>query len=157
MDLVLLWLFVINLGIAFGAGVYEHRIVLPRWLPSAPVTGRHWMADAARQDDTGRRFWVFVSTLPLTLLTLLNLFAAWRSPGVLRGWWLLSALAALTDRLVTFGYFIPTLIALMAAADSPGAVAAATRWSRLNYLRHGVVLIAWLAALQAFALFHQQR
>ena len=28
----LLWLFVIDLGIAFGAGLYEHRIVVPRWL-----------------------------------------------------------------------------------------------------------------------------
>ena len=28
--MLLLWLFVINLGIAFGAGVYEHRIVVPR-------------------------------------------------------------------------------------------------------------------------------
>jgi len=26
---VLLWLFVIDLGIAFGAGLYEKRIVLP--------------------------------------------------------------------------------------------------------------------------------
>src|SRR6185295_11296061 len=25
-------LFVIDLGIAFGAGLYEHRIVVPRWL-----------------------------------------------------------------------------------------------------------------------------
>jgi len=37
---ILLWLFVINLGIAFGAGLYEHRIalrhaiVLPAWLMS---------------------------------------------------------------------------------------------------------------------------
>ena len=27
---VLLWLFVINLGIAFGAGLYESRVVVPR-------------------------------------------------------------------------------------------------------------------------------
>ena len=29
---VLLWLFVINLGIAFGAGLYESRITVPQWL-----------------------------------------------------------------------------------------------------------------------------
>ena len=28
---ILLWLFVINLGIAFGAGLYEQRIILPQW------------------------------------------------------------------------------------------------------------------------------
>ena len=53
---ILLWLFVINLGIAFGAGLYEHRIVTPDWLyddRSRP----HWNAAAARHDDTGLRFW----------------------------------------------------------------------------------------------------
>jgi hypothetical protein len=28
---VLLWLFIINLGIALGAGIYEQRIVIPQW------------------------------------------------------------------------------------------------------------------------------
>jgi hypothetical protein len=28
---VLLWLFVVNLGIAFGAGIYESRVVIPQW------------------------------------------------------------------------------------------------------------------------------
>src|SRR2546425_4415232 len=73
----LLWLFVINLGIAFGAGLYEHRIVVGRWLTSSRESGAHWNADAARRDDTGRRFWAFVTTVPLTLLTLANLFVAW--------------------------------------------------------------------------------
>lgn len=28
----MLWLFVINLGIAVGAGLYESRIAVPQWL-----------------------------------------------------------------------------------------------------------------------------
>jgi hypothetical protein len=71
----LLWLFVIFLGITFGAGIYEERIVVSRWLKSDD-SGRHWNATAARQDDTGRRFWAFVTTVPLTLLTLANLTVA---------------------------------------------------------------------------------
>jgi hypothetical protein len=35
---VLLWLFVINLGIAFGAGIYESRVVVPRWESIPPQT-----------------------------------------------------------------------------------------------------------------------
>src|SRR6266487_6891636 len=66
----LLWLFVINLGAALGAGLYEHRIVVSRWITSSQSSGSHWNADAARRDDTGRRFWAFVTTVPLTLLTL---------------------------------------------------------------------------------------
>jgi hypothetical protein len=153
----LLWLLVINLGIAFGAGLYEHRIVVPRWISSSQTSGPHWNADAARRDDTGRRFWAFVTTLPLTLLTLANLIVASRAAGPERWWWLAAGLAALADRALTFSYFVPTMVGLMRAADSPSSVAAATRWRNLNYARHATVLVAWLAALRAFALFYQQR
>ena len=150
---LLLWLFVINLGIAFGAGLYEHRIVVPDWIAASP-NGAHWHGGVARDDDTGRRFWVFVTTVPLTLLTLVNTYAAWQSTGPLRFWWLVAALAAVADRLFTFAYFIPTMVGLTNAPDSPAAVSAAMRWSHLNYLRHAVVLVAWLAALRAFGLLH---
>jgi len=63
---ILVWLFVINLGIAFGAGLYEHRIVVSKWISNSPESGAHWNAEAVRQDDTGRRFWEFVTTVPLT-------------------------------------------------------------------------------------------
>jgi hypothetical protein len=153
---VLLWLLIINLGIAFGAGLYEHRIVVPDWLTSS-ASGQHWSAEAAERDDTGRRFWAFVTTGPLTLLTLANLYAAWRSVGEIRRWWLVAAIAALADRALTFGYFIPTMIGLLGAPDSPESVAIATRWSTFNYVRHALVLAAWLAALKTFSLVHQRR
>ncbi len=153
---VLLWLFVINLGVAFGAGLYEHRIVVPGWISASPESGAHWNPDAVRQDDTGRRFWAFVTTVPLTLLTLVNLYAAGRASGSLRIWWLAAALAALADRAFTFSYFIPTMVGLMGAPDSPQSVATAVWWSQLNYLRHAIVLAAWLASLRAFSLFYQQ-
>ncbi len=72
MNETLLWLFVINLGVAFGAGLYEHRITVPRWITSLPESGAHWHADIVRSDDPGRRFWGMVTTVPLTLLTLAN-------------------------------------------------------------------------------------
>jgi len=155
-ETTLLWLFVINLGIAFGAGLYEHRIVLPRWIDSSAGSGTHWNAEAARRDDTGRRFWAFVTTLPLTLLTLANLAAAWRASGPARGWWLGAALAALADRAFTFSYFIPKMVGLMRAADSPESVAMAMRWTRLDYARHAIVLAAWLMSLRAFSSFYRQ-
>jgi hypothetical protein len=149
---IVLWLFVINLGIAFGAGLYEHRIVAPDWISVSADGTRHWNAEAARHDDTGLRFWAFVTTMPLTLLTLANLFAAWRARGPIRRWWIASGLAALADRVFTFAYFIPTMVGLMAMADSPDAATAAMRWSNLNYVRHALVLIAWLAALKALTM-----
>jgi hypothetical protein len=48
---VLLWLFVVDLGIAFGAGLYEHRIVLSRWISRSPDASYHWNGDAAHRDD----------------------------------------------------------------------------------------------------------
>jgi hypothetical protein len=156
MSEALLWLFVINLGIALGAGLYESRIVVPHWISSAPDLVRHWNADAARRDDTGRRFWGFVSTGPLTLITLANLIAAWRASAPVRGWWLAAAIAALADRVVTFAYFIPTMVRLMRAPDSPESVAVALRWARLNYVRLAILLVALLTALRAFSLLYQQ-
>jgi hypothetical protein len=152
---VVLWLFIVNLGIAFGAGLYEHRIVLSRWLQPMPPDGLRWDGEAVRRDDAGRRFWGFVTTLPLTLLTFLSLWAAIDATGTLRAWWLAASAAALGDRLLTFFYFIPTMIGLMQATDSPAAVVVATRWRTLNYLRLALVFIAWLAAMKAFALFYR--
>ncbi len=151
---LLLWSFVLNLGVVFGAGIYEARITVARWLgpPGAPEPG--WQPDEARRDDTGRRFWAFTTTIPLTLLTLANLWAAWRSSGAIRTWWLCAGLAALGDRAFTFGYFIPRMVGLLRAADSPRARAVMTRWAQLNYVRQALVLVAWVAALETFALLH---
>jgi hypothetical protein len=153
----LLWLFLINLGVAFGAGLYESRIVVSRWMSSSPDSVKHWNAEAARQDDVGRRFWSFVTTVPLTLLTLANLVAGWRASGAVRSWWLGAALAALADRAITFAYFIPTMVRLMRAQDSPESVAVATQWAHLNYARLAILLAAWLAALTAFSLLYQPK
>jgi hypothetical protein len=151
MSVAVLWLFVINLGIAFGAGLYEHRIVVSRWITAGP----HWNADAARQDDTGRRFWAFVTTGPLTLLTIANLIAGWNCTSPARAWWVAAAIIALADRVLTFAYFIPTMIGLLRASDSPQSAATAVRWHGVNYFRHALVLAAWLAALKAFTLVYQ--
>ena len=149
---LVLWLFVVNLGLVFGAGVYEQRIVAPRWLVPGSGQRARWDAAAARLDDVGRRFWVFAATIPFTVLTLTSLALAWRAGDAAHAWWLAAAALAAIERLATAGYFIPVMIRLMRAADAPDVVAVATRWSRLNALRHVLVLAAWLASLRAFEL-----
>jgi len=130
----LLWLFVIFLGVTFGAGIYEVRVVVPHWLSSFGSAGRHWNADAARRDDTGRRFWAFGTTVPLTLLAVANLIVAWRIVGPARNWWLAAAVLTGADRVFTFSYFIPKMIRLMRAPDSTESVAKAVRWANLDYV-----------------------
>ena len=66
----LLWLFIMNLGIAFGAGLYEQRIILPQWFNRSPESGLRVDSEAMRRTDAGREFWAYVTTVPLTLLTL---------------------------------------------------------------------------------------
>jgi hypothetical protein len=134
---ILLWLFVINLGMVFGAGLYEARIAFPQWLVSSGESGYRWDAAAARQANTGVRFWVYVTTVPLTLLTFANLVCAWRVQGAIRGWWLGAAVVALADRGFTFSYFVPTMVKLMSDESlfHAQAVAMASRWGQLNYLR----------------------
>ncbi|MBC7893377.1 MAG: DUF1772 domain-containing protein [Sphingobacteriaceae bacterium] len=151
---ILLWLFVINLGIACGAGLYERRILLPQWFEKSSTAGIRVNSEAMRQSNSGLKFWAFVTTGPLTLLTLANLVAAWQSTGLRHDWWLGAAGFVLLERIGTFAYFIPTALKLMQAERLSEAVASATalRWMRLNYLREALTLLGWLLALRAFSL-----
>lgn len=154
---IVLWLFVINLGISFGAGLYESRIAVPQWLTHTPGTGYRWNSAAAAEANVGLRFWVYVTTGPLTLLTLASLVLALRSAEPVRTWWLAAALAALLDRVLTFTYFIPTMIKLMRGDFPEGAaVTKARQWARLGYVRHAATLVAWLAAVHSLGLLYRQ-
>ena len=148
-------LFVLLLPFALGAGVYEHRVAVPHWLRVDADGSRHWDAAAARHDDVGRRFWAGVTTLPLTLLVIANAWFAWSATGGARPWWLAAVLLTLADRGLTFGYFIPAMVELMRAADTPEAVEGAARWVSLGYVRHALLFAAAVAALRAFALLQR--
>ncbi len=141
---ILLWLFVINLGTAFGAGIYESKVVVPQW-ENIPL--QTWT-------QTGVLFWVYVTTVPLTLLTLANLVAAWLERRPRRYWWLGAAAISIVERIATFSYFIPTMVWLMGTEGLPQAEVQATlsQWLILDYGRHILTLAAWLAALKAFSL-----
>jgi hypothetical protein len=141
---VLLWLFVIDLGIALGAGIYEQRVVIPQWENIPPQT---W-------PNTGLQFWVYVTTVPLTLLTLANLVAAWLDRGIRRYWWLGAVVIIVVERIATFAYFIPTMLWLQGTEGLPEAEVqdALSQWLLLDYGRHVLTLAGWLAALKAFSL-----
>ena len=143
---MLLWLFIIFLGIAFGAGLYESRVVVPMWTSDPPAS--------LASPDSGRRFWAFVTTGPLTLLTVANLVAALRTQGPARGWWLTAAIVTLVERAATFGYFIPTIIRLQRTSTltQTAVRTALARWVRLNYVRNTLTLVAWIAALKVLAM-----
>jgi hypothetical protein len=150
---VILWLFVVNLGIAFGAGLYEARIAVPQWLRFERGAGYRWDASAARSANAGMRFWAYVTTGPLTFLTLASLGVAWWTNGAVRHWWLAAAAIAAVERVMTFGYFVPAMIGLM-RVERPDerTVASALSWVNRGYVRQIAILAAWLAALKALSL-----
>ena len=143
---VLLWLFVINLGIVVGAGLYENRVVVPLWASDPPRS--------LTTPDSGLRFWALVTTGPLTLLTLANLAAAWMSGGTARAWWLAASLVVLVERVVTFAYFIPAMLALQRDTTVPPAELRArlARWARLGYLRILLCFAGWIGAMRVLVM-----
>jgi hypothetical protein len=151
---LLLYLFILNLGTAFGAGLYETRIVLPQWFIKSPEFGYQVNVEAMNQTDTGRKFWGIVTTMPLTLLTLANLVVAWQSGEPRHDWWLVAAGITLVERIGTFTFFIPTAIKLMRAETLPAAKVGnmATWWIRMNVVRNALTLLGWLAALKVLSL-----
>jgi hypothetical protein len=150
---IILFLFIINLGTAFGAGIYEARIVLPLWF-SKDEKGYRVNTKAMQEIETGRKFWGFVTTMPLTLLTIANLIAALQSQGAIHDWWLAAAIITLIERTGTFAFFIPTAIKLQKADTLPpsGIHGLVSLWIRLNYLRNILTLVAWASAVRALSL-----
>jgi hypothetical protein len=141
---IVLWLFVINLGVAFGAGLYEARVVIPQWQNIPPGA---W-------PNTGLMFWVYVTTVPLTVLTIANLIAAWLTQGPMRFWYLAAVCIAIVERVATFAYFIPTMVRLTSTEGlADGDIKAAlSQWLLMNHGRHVLTLASWLAALKALSL-----
>lgn len=150
----LLWLFVLNLGIAYGAGLYEKRIVVPLWFGRSGSGELEVHAELMRRTDPGMRFWAFVTTGPLTSLTLANLVVAFGAHGPRHDWWLAAAGITFVERCATFVFFIPAALKLMRSEGLPTAQveALAARWVSLNYVRDGLTLIGWLTALKALSL-----
>lgn len=152
-----IWLLAIFTGIAFGAGVYEARVEVPQWLTTENSV-LVWDAGVAKVADPGLRFWAFVTTGPLTLLTLFGLFAVWKQTGAVKKWWLIVLGLLLIDRILTFGYFIPTMAELM-GGDIPQAEAVQTAqmWANLNIVRLTASGLAFLASLKLLTVWYSTK
>jgi hypothetical protein len=148
-----LLLFIINLGTAFGAGVYEARFIISQWFPKSATSFYSPNPEAMHQFDTGRKFWVFITTIPLTLLTISGLLITRQLNSPMYVWWFIACLIILLERIMTFSFFIPTVIKLQKPDAMP--VAKVTKlvslWIRLNYVRCSVTLLGWIVALGALS------
>jgi hypothetical protein len=79
---IILWLFVIALGIEIGAGLYETFVIVPLWAGSAPESAiafyRHNANNPHLAINAGGRFWIFVTPL-VSLLSIATLLSGWRT------------------------------------------------------------------------------
>jgi hypothetical protein len=145
-SIAMLLLLVINLGVAVGAGFYEMRVVVPVWASAPPRS--------LLSPESGLNFWMYVTTGPLTLLTLGNAVAAWETESAARTWWLVAVIIVALERIATAAYFVPTMLAMQRdqAASPELAKTKFARWAALNYARNAASLVAWLLALKALVM-----
>jgi hypothetical protein len=149
---ILLWLLVIFVGIQFGGGLYEKLAIVSVWaeVPGDQVLDR---MQASGMYRAGRAFWPFVS-VPVAILAVLNLVLAWRSKAPQRRWWLAGAALMCGYVVASYGFFVPSMLALQsygASWTSAEIESLVSLWTTLNWLRMIVGAAGWLCALRALS------
>jgi hypothetical protein len=151
---IALSLFIFFMGLGLGGGLYETLAVYPNWKNDpTPQTLSQKLRDSG-QVLAARRFWPFVSPM-VTLLAILNFFLAWHAVGLLHTVWLAAATAGIISRLVTFTYFVPTMIGKIMkpeAMEPEQLIKTVSLWTTLSPLRILPDLFAWITALWAWSL-----
>ncbi len=156
---ILLWLFVIVLGIAIGGGLYEQLVVMPLWSVAPPDSviayHQHNVANPHFTLNQGGRFWIYVMPL-LGLLTIATLLSGLKTRLEHRKWRIAGTILTLIVVVFTFAWFVPNIIKLTGEgvmAMSPDEVASLTNWwAGLNWVRAVLFLVGWLAALRALTI-----
>lgn len=152
---ITLWLFVIGLGIDFGAGLYEARIVVPLWADGVPDTLAPGNPYARVAIDAGLRFWAYTTSAVAVVAVLAFAFGL-RTPQPQRAWRSFAAVAELGAVATTLLYFRPTLVRLFlghgAGLSSVDIQATVHRWVVLSWGRIAITFLAWCAALRALTM-----
>lgn len=140
-------------GVAVGAGIFESRVVIPRWAGCWTSEQVRVALEESGHLASGEAFWPLVGA-PVVPLTVLNLYRALRSSGPRRPWWIAFASTIAVGCVATAAYFVPELHRLAATdAIPPERVRAAViRRVRLDNVRLVVLVLAWLAGLRALSL-----
>jgi hypothetical protein len=156
---IILWLFVIALGIELGAGLYETLVVMPAWTSAIPdsVIGyyQHNAANPKFALNAGGRFWM-IATPSVGLFALLTLLTSFKTRAEHRKWRLLGGGLALIVVIATFAWFVPNIIKLFSEGvltiGRDEVASLANWWVRLNWVRVVVYSAGWLSALRALSI-----
>ncbi len=153
---IFLWLFIVFFSIQLGGGIYETLVIVPLWSGVPPQSIWDWnelrKANPQLAVDAGKRFWIFI-TPAVGLFSIAALVSGWQTPWEHRKWLLAATLTSFIMVVITFVYFVPSIIELMSAtpdtADAARIEKKARQWVTLNWVRAAVLTAAWLCALRA--------
>jgi hypothetical protein len=156
---ILLWLFVIALGIELGGGLYETLVVMPLWSAAPPDSVleyyRHNAANPQLALNAGGRFWMFATPL-VGLTAIAALLSGLKTRAEHRKWRIAGTILALIVVISTFAWFVPNIIKLLGESVtrmSADEITGVTNWwVRLNWVRAFVYAVGWLAALRALSI-----
>ncbi|MET0754069.1 MAG: DUF1772 domain-containing protein [Pyrinomonadaceae bacterium] len=156
---ILLWLFVISLGIELGAGLYETLVVMPMWAAAPPDSVleyyRHNAANPQFTLNAGGRFWMFATPL-VGLTAIAALLSGLKTRSEHRKWRVAGTILAIIVVISTFAWFVPNIIKLFSEAVtrmSADEITSLTNWwVRLNWVRAVLYAAGWLAALRALSI-----
>jgi hypothetical protein len=155
MSRLVVLLFVIVLGMDIGAGLYESRVVVPLWSRDVPGTLAAGDPYGRVAVAAGMRFWAFV-TPAVGLLAVVSLGFGLVAPQPRLTWQVAASAIELCAFTMTMLYFKPTLMRLFlghgTGMSNAAVVATVRRWIVWNWVRVGLSLVAWGAALRALTL-----
>lgn len=149
---ILLWLAVIAWGFWLGGLIYEMVVITPLWSANLPNSVLEWNARPDFVVNPTRFYLPIVITLILSslLATILN----WKSRNQ-RIWLILSTLCVITAFVFTLIYFFPKNDVLFrgqnAGLTGEEITAIANAWIRGNWIRVGMMVVGFFAALKAFS------
>ena len=153
---IILFLFVINLGIAIGGGLYEALVLVPIWAGAPPDSvlafHQHQIDYPAFVTHQGRRFWIVVTPL-VGVLSIATIISGLKANGSHRRWRIIGAGMSLVVVVVTFAWFVPTVLLLMSdevtTLGKDRIASLANWWVALNWARAAIYIAAWIMGLRA--------
>ena len=148
----LLFAFTLLMGIGVGGALLTTVVIFPAWTAS-PEAATSWPNTV----NEGL-FFVVVSPL-LFLLSLATLIASWRVTPPLSKWMRIATILYILIFVATMLYFVPGQLAMKgeAGARIPAAELSSMlqRWVALNWIRQGVGVLAFGAALHALGISYR--
>jgi hypothetical protein len=152
---ILIWIAVAAWGFWLGGLLYEMVVIMPLWSANLPNSVIEWNSRPNFVMNPTRFYIPTVLTLILSSLsaTILN----WKSRNQ-RLWLILSTACVITAFVFTLIYFFPKNDVLFrnqgAGLSGEEITAIAHAWINANYIRFGIMIAGFFAALKAFSQKH---